>query len=446
MPSKLLRERIAKKPGLRLSRRAQQTAEQPISYLMAQAVVNPDLISLAAGLVDHDSLPVDETLAAVTELAGDRDAARRALQYGTTQGTLRLRELVVEHLERVEGLSAREMGFDADQVVITTGSQQLLQLVSDVLLDPGDIVLVGAPDYFVYLGTLHSIGARAVGVAMDEHGLVPEALAETLEDLDRAGELDRVKLLYCVSYYQNPTGVTLADERRPAILEIVEKWSKAGRILVLEDAAYRELHYGAPGPHSIRSYDRRGDTVILTQTFSKPLAPGFKTGYSVLPRDLVGPVLRQKGNHDFGSSNFNQHLLANIMASGQYDRHVAHLRDVYRTKLTVTLESLEAEFSRWSVPAHWTRPGGGLDVWLVLPETVDTTREGDLFRRCIDKGVLYVPGEYCFPAEQVARRSDALGGPDHTLRLCFGVLPPERLREGVSRLAAATAEALGSAH
>ena len=428
------------KPLLRLSRRAGRTAENPIGYLMHQAVANPDLISLAAGLVDQESLPADETLATLTELLSDRDAARRALQYGTTQGHERLRELVVERLERLEGCLAREMGVDAGHVVITTGSQQFLQLISDVLFDPGDIVLMGSPDYFVYMGVLTGLGVRVIGVPLDEHGIVTEALDETLDHLDRAGQLERVKLVYCCSYSQNPSGVTLAPERRTRILDIVRKWSRFGRIFLLEDAAYRELYYSAQAPRSIRSFDSRGETVILTQTFSKPYSPGLKIGYSVLPDDLLGPVLREKGNHDFGSANFNQHLLARVMESGRYEEHVAKLREIYRAKLRAMLHSLEQEFSRLDVEAQWTRPAGGLYVWLTLPESMDTGRSGQLFQRCLEKSVLYVPGEYCFPGERLDHGPCPLGGPSHTMRLSFGVQPVDGIREGIARLAAAVAQ------
>jgi 2-aminoadipate transaminase len=325
--------------------------------------------------------------------------------------------------------------------VITTGSQQLLQLVSDALLDPGDIVLLGAPDYFVFMGTLQALGARAIGVPLDEHGLVPDALVETFADLERRRELGRVKLVYCVSYYQNPTGITLAAERRAAILDIVQKWSTAGRIFLLEDAAYRELYYGAKSPRSIRSLDRDGRTVILTQTFSKPYAPGLKVGYSVLPRELVEPVLHQKGTHDFGSANFNQHLLAAVMESGRYATHVEQLRVLYRAKLAAMLKAFELEFARRRIPARWTRPEGGLYVWLTMPEAVETTRASRLFQRAIQQEVLYVPGEYCFPAQWHGRGAP-LGDPQHTMRLSFSVPSIERLREGVARLAAAAAECL----
>jgi 2-aminoadipate transaminase len=427
---------------LRLNQRAMRTAEAPISYLMHAALASSDLISLAVGFVDQETLPVEAVRDTLSELLSDPTAARQALQYGTTQGHVRLRELAVERLEQLEGRSAADLGANADHVVITTGSQQLLQLISDVLIDPGDIVLMGAPDYFVYMSVLAAQGARVIGVAMDEQGMVPEALDGALACLHRASQLEHVKLVYCTSYYQNPTGVTLADGRRPEILGIVQRWSRASRIFLLEDAAYRELYYTAKGPLSLRSLDTEGETVILTQTFSKSFSPGIKIGATFLPQPLLAPVLHQKGNHDFGSANFNQHLLAAVIESGRFAKHVQKLRKVYGEKSAAILDALRSEFARYEIPARWTQPAGGLYVWVTMPPELDTARGGDLFQKCVEHGVLYVPGEYCFPPEHLRGEPGPLGGPTHTMRLCFGVPSITAIQEGIHRLAQAVRECL----
>lgn len=428
-------------PGVRLSQRAKRTCDQPISYLMEQAVTNPDLISLAAGLVDQESLPVEETQSALDAILSQPQRAQQALQYGTTQGDLRLRELTLARHELLEGRANSEMSIDVEDTIITTGSQQILHLISNVLIDPGDIVLMGAPEYFVFLGTLTAVGAKAVPVPMDENGMIPEALDETFQFLDDQGELSRIKMLYIGSYHQNPSGVSLSTERRPAILEIVERWSQHGRIFVLEDAAYRELTYEGEQQPSIRSFDETGETVILTQTFSKPFSPGMKTGFTILPKALMDPILQQKGNEDFGSSNFLQHLLAEVMSNGSYAKHVEFLKDRYREKRDVTIAALEKECSARSINAHWAKSRGGLYVWLVLPDH-DTTHTGQLFRRAIDNGVLFVPGEYCFATEYGERLSqdNALGNPRTTMRLTFGVQSLDGIREGIKRLADTIAE------
>jgi 2-aminoadipate transaminase len=427
---------------LSFSKRAMRTAEAPINYLMHAALANPALISLAVGFVDQETLPVAAVRDAISELLSDPFQARQALQYGTTQGHVRLRELAVEHLEQLEGRAASELGLNPSHVVITTGSQQLLQLVSDVLIDPGDIVLMGAPDYFVFMSVLAALGARVIGVAMDHEGLVPEALEGTLARLGSAGQLDRVKLVYCASDYQNPSGVSLSDRRRPEILEIVRRWSRANRVFLLEDSAYRELYYTVQGPPSLRSLDREGETVILTQTFSKSFSPGIKIAATILPDGLLAPVLRQKGNHDFGSANFNQHLLASVIESGRYADHLQRLRSLYCEKAATTLKALSFEFGRQGISARWTTPAGGLYVWVTMPPALDTTAGSAFFKKCIERGVLYVPGEYCFPPELGGSDTEALGTPRHTMRLSFGVPPVNAIQEGIRRLAQAARECL----
>src|SRR5687768_12252143 len=214
----------------RLSTRAQQTYDQPISYFMQQAVENPNLISLAAGLVDAASLPAAEVHDALDDILTDPASARAALQYGTTQGYGPLRDKVLAHALRLDGLTPADVNMTPDDVVITTGSQQLLYLLGEVLFDPGDIVITEAPSYFVYHGILTSIGVRTLTVPMDEHGMQTDALAELLQRLDQTGELDRVRLIYTVDYFQNPTGLTLSLERRHHLLELAQRYSKHHRL------------------------------------------------------------------------------------------------------------------------------------------------------------------------------------------------------------------------
>src|SRR5262245_30406090 len=329
------------------SRKSQRTADQPISYFMQQAVENPNLISLAAGLVDPGSLPAGEIQHALSSLLGHPASARAALQYGTTQGYAPLRDRLVTRAAALDGLTPQELSVSAEDVVITSGSQQLLYLVGQMLLDPGDIVITEAPSYFVYQGTLNSLGLRTLSVPMDEDGMNTDALADLLARLERRGELDRVRLIYVVDYFQNPSGLTLSLPRRRHLLELARRYSRRQRILILEDAAYRELRYEGPDLPSIKSFDTSNEYVLLAMTFSKPCAPGLKTGYGLLPRELMGPLLRLKGNHDFGSNNFTQHLLDRLIESGAYARHVAELCRVYRHKRDTLLQNLEREFGGW---------------------------------------------------------------------------------------------------
>ncbi len=424
-------------PAIRLSKRWHWAQGQAISFLMQQAVENPECISLAAGLVDYSSLPVDETQQALAKLLSNDDRARGALQYGTTQGAERLRKLLLEHLARLEGCSVAELGVDANQLVLTTGSQQFLSLVGEILLDPDDICLVAAPTYFVFLGVLNGLGARAVSVAADEDGMCPDALEAELRRIEAEGELDRVKLIYLVSYYENPSGVSLSAARRTRMIEIARAWSRKQRIVILEDAAYRELRYDGPVLPSTWGLDTSRDTVIIAQTFSKSFAPGVRVGYGVVPRALVGPLCDRKGNEDFGSANFNQHLMADVIEQGLYDQHVAEVRAAYRTKRDCMLRAIDRYFE--DLPGvHWVHPHGGLYVWMTLPESIPTGFNSALFHRAsqIEK-VMYVPGELCHAGPLETR-------PRHQMRLSFGVQTPVGIEQGIERLANAVRHQMAS--
>jgi 2-aminoadipate transaminase len=426
---------IAAAPVYR-SRRARQTADQPISYFMQQAVENPRLISLAAGLVDPASLPAAEVAGAVADLLAAPDSAQAALQYGTTQGLAPLREQLLARTAALDGVSPAELSLTPEDVVVTTGSQQLLYLLSELLLDPGDLVITEAPSYFVYQGTLTSQGVRTLSVPMDVQGMDTDALEELLARLEHTGELERVRLIYVCDYFQNPSGLTLSLPRRQRLLDLARRYSRKHRLLILEDAAYRELRYEGPDLPSIKSFDADNSHVILAMTFSKPWAPGLKTGYGFLPRELIGPLDRLKGNHDFGSNNFTQHLLHRLLVSGAYDRHVQQLCQVYCAKRDTLLGALAEEFRDWP-EVCWTHPDGGLYVWLRFPPGVDTGPDSRLMKAALAEGVLYVPGQFCY----VNGENGPI--PTNEARLSFGVAPPEQMREAVRRLARAAARVRG---
>jgi 2-aminoadipate transaminase len=410
-----------------LSRRAHWSVGQPISYLMHMALAKPKLISLAAGFVDQETLPVDTTLAATQALLNDPPAGQAALQYGTTHGLATLREAILGRLFDSDGRGG--VIPELDQVVLTAGSNELLHVIGDTLLDPGDIVLTAGPSYFVFLGMLGNLGARCIGVASDENGLVPEALDETLQHLKSSGELRRVKAVYVTTYFDNPTSISVAPARRPQIVDIVKRHSAVGPIYILEDTAYRELRYFGNDYPSLRAYDENGDTVICTGTFSKSFSPGMRVGWGVLPKALLDPVLAAKGNIDFGSPNFNQHVMAKVFDLGLYEPHVERLRANYRVKLAAMLDAADEHLAPIG-GVRYQRPTGGLYVWLELPEHVDTGSDGELFRRALDTGVIYVPGRYCYPGEGQKPH-------DNTIRLSFGVQSPENIKRGVAALAEA---------
>ncbi|HEY1067580.1 MAG TPA: PLP-dependent aminotransferase family protein [Pirellulales bacterium] len=421
-------------PSIVLSRRSRHAGEQPISVLMHAALSNPDLISLAAGFVDQATLPVDTTRIAVERLLSDSARAHAALQYGTTHGDVMLRTMLLSRLAKADGMQPGDVNRSVEQVVLTAGSNQLLSFVSDALLDEGDIVLCTAPTYFVYLGVLQNLNARAVGVEMDAYGMVPESLDERLSMLAVAGELPRVKAIYVVTYFDNPCGVTLALDRRAKIVEIAKRWSMDQRIYVLEDAAYRELRYDGPDLPSLASFDPAGDTVVYTQTFSKSFSPGVRVGWGFLPQPLVNPVCALKGNFDFGSPHFAQRLIATVISEGLFEPHVETLRTAYGAKASTMLTALD-EHLTGARGVSWTRPTGGLYVWLTLPESIDTSFAGPLFKKAIAAGVLYVPGDFCHPAEPNPPAKN-------TIRLSFGVQTPSRITQGIKILSEVIRELL----
>jgi 2-aminoadipate transaminase len=420
-------------PPLALSVKAKRTKEAPISARIAAAVANPDLISLAAGLVDPLTLPVEECAQITQRLFSDRGRGQVVLQYDTTLGLEPLRHQVLAHVEAMEGVSSSAFGVTADDVVITTGSQQALYLIGDVLLDPGDIVVAANPSYFVFTGTLASLGASVLPVSVDEQGMDVEAVAKLLERLASEGRLDRVKFVYVTSFFDNPTGLTLSHARRQRLLQIVRQHSKSHRILILEDAAYRELRYEGEALPSIKRFDESNELTILTQTFSKPFAPGIKLGYTIMPKGLLDPVLQQKGNHDFGSANLSQHIALETMRDGSYMRHLEALKTEYRRKRDLMLAALQQHMPATHA-IQWTRPSGGLYVWVTLPAWMDTSRGGHLFAKCIERGVLYVPGDYSL------QHDEANVIPKNHLRLSFGHVHPDRIDQGIARLADAIKE------
>ncbi|MFT5325916.1 MAG: 2-aminoadipate transaminase [Planctomycetaceae bacterium] len=417
-------------PDIRFSQRRQQAAEQSIAYLMKQGIENRDVISLAAGFVDEVTLPVSLVRESIADILTDDAAGHQVLQYGTTAGFGPLRENLLGHLARLENGSLSELNVTENEIVVTSGSQQLLQHLSDALFDPGDICLVAAPTYFVFLGTLNGVGARAIAIDTDENGMRMDALETELGRIEAAGELNRVKMIYLVSSFENPSGVTLADDRRKQAVDIAKRWSKEQRILILEDAAYRELRYEGDDRPSIWSYDESRQHVILAQTFSKSFSPGIRVAYGVLPRDLVSAVHDVKGNFDFGSPNLNQRIISHALQSGKYEAHVAGLQSSYRVKRDAMLAAADEFFT--DIPGvSWLRPHGGLYVWMTLPDEIETGFDSPLFQQASKgEGVMYVPGEIAYPKGSPLQKRTQM-------RLSFGVESPETIRDGMQRLSRA---------
>ncbi len=408
---------------------------------MAQVLARPRLISLAAGFTDDATLPVSETRRVLGRLLARRSTGEPALQYGSTPGLPALRRQTAARVRAQDAAAGAERlpeaRFDPEAVLITHGSQQLLYLVTEVLCDPGDIVLVEDPTYFVFLGILQSHGVQTRGVALEADGPDLSRLAAVLDRLRRAGRLDRVKLLYLVSYHQNPTGTTTSFAKKAAMLELLRHYERrAGHpIYLLEDAAYRELRFAGPDTTSALVAPGGAARVIYAGTYSKPFATGVRVGFGLLPEPVRRVVLRVKGNHDFGTFSLGQHLLAAALESGVYDRHVARLRARYAAKAGWMRAAMRRHFP----PAvTWVEPRGGMYVWARLPRGVHTGPRSAVFQRALNADVLYVPGRLCYAPDPTRR------APDHELRLSFGHAGEQAIRTGLRRLGRVLAETCGS--
>ena len=390
---------------------------------MGMALSNPGAISLAAGFVDNATLPASEVESAARQLLDNPKLAPAALQYGSCPGHANLRQLIAERYFE------RDQDIYADRMVLTAGSNQFLHLASECLLDPGDIVICAAPTYFVYLYMLRDIQARGYGVGIDSEGMVPEKLEQALQELDERGELHRVKAVYIVPYCDNPSATTMSATRRHELLHVLSKWRAKASIALLVDNAYRDLRYEGQDIPSFTDLGADPNLTIETGTFSKNLSPGLRIGWGTPPEPLKTAIDRRKSLIDFGSPHFNQMLVAQILASGSFDAHVEKLRSAYRIKRDATIAACQKYFS--DIPgASFQIPAGGLYVWLQLPTNYNLGPQGPIWKLAMEKGVLYVPGEFFYAEE---------GHPvvNSTARLSFGVLSPERIDDGVRLLAEA---------
>lgn len=421
---------------LALSALGRRTDAPPISWLMRAALARPQLISLAAGFTDPATLPLAETRLLTRQILKSAAAGRTALQYGTTAGEERLRRLTAERVRARDG-TPPGVAYSPERVVITHGSQQLLYMVTEALCDPGDVVLVEDPTYFVYLGILQSHGVRGCGVRLERDGLDLGHLEEVLNRLKQQGDLPRLKLLYLVTYHQNPTGTTTSKQKKQGALGLLRQFERfAGHpIYLLEDAAYRELSFRGQAPPSALASRGAASRVLYAGTYSKPFATGVRVGFGLLPEPVRTTVLRIKGNHDFGTSNLSQHLLAAALESGLYDRHLDVLHRRYALKAQIMQQALAHEFPP---QAGWRPPEGGLYFWVSLPRRIGSGIASRLFKAAVAHDVLYVPGQLCYAPEPTRRR------PDHEMRLSFGAATEREIREGIARLGSVLQQELNS--
>jgi 2-aminoadipate transaminase len=370
---------------------------------MMAVTARPEVISLAGGLPDTSTFPPD-TFAAVTQRIASESCAK-ALQYGPTEGLPETKACIAEVMA-AEGMRA-----DPEDIVVTTGGQQVIDLVVKTLVDPGDVIVAEAPTYPGAVPTFSSYQADVVQIEMDARGMRVDLLEETLDRLEREGR--RPKFIYTVPTFQNPAGVTMSLERRHRLVEIANE----RELLVLEDNPYGMLRYeGEPLP-PLRSLDG-GVFVMYLGTFSKILSPGIRLGWVVAPPPVLEKINLGKQAADLCTSTLSQLMVQAYFEQSRWRDYVEALTELYRDRRDTMLDALAEFFPR---EAEWTRPAGGMFIWATLPDFIDTT---DLLARALRENVAFVPGSGAY--------LDGRGR--NSMRLNFSASDGDDIREGIRRI------------
>ncbi len=391
----------------RYAHRAAHMKPSEIRSLFAVAS-RPEIVSLAGGMPNLTAIPM-ETMASIVEKL-IKDHGQEALQYGSGQGHPKLREQILDVMA-LEGIRA-----NPDDILVTTGSQQALDLISRIFIDPGDVVLVEAPSYVGALGTFSQYEASVVHVEMDKDGLVPEALRQAIKTLRYQGR--KIKFLYLIPNYQNPAGVLLPADRRTEILDICRR----EKIFIVEDNPYGLLGFDRPSPNAMRAED--SENVIYLGSFSKTIVPGFRIGWALVPQALREKLVIASESSILCPSNFAQMSISSYLADQPWRDQISSFVELYKARRDVMLETLDAYFPK---AATWTRPQGGFYVWVTLPPEIDTKA---MMPKAIVAKVAYVPG--------TAFYADGFGSWSMRLSYCYPT--PERIREGVKALAGVVEE------
>jgi len=368
----------------------------------------PDVISFAGGLPAPEVFPYEEFREACNVVLKTHGPV--ALQYGTTEGYLPLRQMIARHTRRF-GIEVTE-----ENIMITSGSQQALDLLGKIFINEGDQVLVESPTYLGAMQAWNIYGAEYVTVPSDENGLVTDELEAAL----RAG----VKFIYVLPNFQNPTGVTIPLERRLRLVELADRYG----VPIIEDDPYGQLRFEGSHIPSIVVLDEKlhpqnngcyTGNVIYLSTFSKTLAPGIRLAWVIAPPEVIRKLVVAKQGTDLNTAVFNQIVAYEVAHGGFLNKHIEHICSVYHERRDVMLDALEEH-----MPAgvKWTHPNGGLFLWATLPDGMNTV---ELFKEAVEQKVAYVPGASFHPC----------GGGENTMRLNFSYASPEMINEGISRLA-----------
>ena len=400
----------------RFAQRTQRMGSSAIRELL-KLTEQPDIISFGGGMPAPEVFPIEQFTEACNRVM--KDFGPQALQYGPTEGYLPLREMIARHTLRY-GIEVT-----AENILITSGSQQALDLLGKILINPGDRILVESPTYLGALQAWNAYGAEYVTVPMDEHGMITDTLEEAL----RSGP----KFIYVLPNFQNPSGVTLAGERRMQLIELADRYG----VPIVEDDPYGQLRYEGEHLPSVVVLDSqfrdncsicyRGNVIYLS-TFSKILAPGLRLAWVIAPPEVIRKLVQAKQGADLHTSPFNQFIAHEVAKGGFLDRHVKLIRKVYTERRDVMLAAMDGYFPPG---VDWTHPEGGLFLWGTLPETLNSS---DVLKSAIEQKVAFVPGAPFYPT----------GGGYNTMRLNFSNANPEKIREGIARLGKVIREKMGA--
>ncbi len=389
----------------RYAQRTQRMASSAIRELL-KLTEQPDVISFAGGLPAPDVFPVQQFSEASVKVLSEMGA--QALQYGTTEGYQPLREMIVRHSARY-GIEVTP-----ENVLITAGSQQALDLIGKVFINRGDRILVESPTYLGAMQSWNVYGAEYVTVPLDENGMVTDELEGAL----RSGP----KFIYVLPNFHNPAGVTLPAMRRQKLIELADEYG----VPIIEDDPYGQLRYEGEHQPAMVVLDSKmrncgncySGNVIYLSTFSKILAPGLRVAWVIAPPEVISRLVQAKQGADLHTSTLAQILAYEVSKGGFLDEHIKTIRKVYGERRNHMLAALERYFPPG---VEWTRPQGGLFLWVKMPEWIDSI---ELFKQAVEEKVAFVPGQNFFPN----------GGGHNTMRLNFSNATPEQIEEGIARL------------
>jgi len=386
-----------------LSRSAKSMKRSPIREIL-KLLHNPGMISFAGGLPAPETFPVDDLKNIAIEVL-EKDGAN-ALQYGTTEGDPHLREMLVDRLNR-QGLN-----IGVENLIITSGSQQALDIIGRVFIDPGDYVLCGLPSYHGGISAFGAYGAKFKGIPLDDLGMKPDELEKSIMELNELGE--KIKFIYTIPDFQNPAGITLPESRRLKITELAEKYD----LLIVEDSPYREIRFEGEPQRLIYSLDKYGRVITLS-TFSKIFAPGFRVGWVISQPEILDKIAMAKQTADLCTSSFTQKILACYLEKGLLEKNIPKTIALYRERRNYMLECL-----RKYMPdgVKWTEPQGGLFLFVTMPENLHADM---ILKKAIEKNVAFVDGSTFFCNDEGR----------NTLRINFSYSNNNEIDKGVERLA-----------